>query len=88
MVQLASAVATPTLAERASVAPASPSAETVVIGTNQPQVNPTASAATSEAASPRRAFRPKTASPRARSTIRSETTIVRLSSKAGSTPGP
>ena len=88
MTQPASPAATPTLAERASVAAARASAQTAVIGTSQPKVTPAALPTTAEAASPSAASRPNTASARTSSTIRSLTAMLHESSQAGSMPGP
>ena len=92
MTQPARPAATPTLADRARVAAASASPQIAVIGISQPNV--TAAAApepdsdTAEAASPSAAFSPNTASARTSSTIRSLTAMLRVSSQAGSIPGP
>ena len=87
--QPAMPAATPTFADRDSVAAASASAHTAVIGTSQPNVTAAAAAPeAAEAARPTAAFSPNTASARTSSTIRSLTAMVCDSSQAGSIPGP
>ena len=77
-----------TFGDRVSVAAASASAQTAVIGTSQPKVTAAAAPDAAEAASPRTAFSPNTASARTSSTIRSLTAMLWDSSQAGSMPGP
>ena len=80
--------ATPTFADRDSVAAARASAHVAVIGISQPNVTAAAAPDAAAAASPSTAFRPNTASARTSSTIRSLTAMLRDSSQAGSMPGP
>src|SRR5207244_3979320 len=86
--QPARPAATPTFAERLTVAVASASVQTAAIGTSQPNVNAAAVPDAAEAASPSAAFSPNTANARTSSTIRSLTAIDAASSQAGSMPGP
>ena len=86
--QPAEPAATPTFGDRVTVAAASASAQTAVIGTSQPNVTAAAAPDAAEAASPSAAFRPNTASARTSSTIRSLTAMLWDSSQAGSMPGP
>src|ERR1700728_4608334 len=90
--QPATPTVTPTFADRASVAAASASAQTAVIGISQPKVTAaavgTTAAPTAAAASPSAALTANTASARASSTIRSLTAMLCDSSQAGSMPGP
>src|SRR6516162_3677669 len=80
--------ATPTFGDLVTVAAASASAQTAVIGTSQPNVTAAAAPDAAEAASPSTAFRPNTASARTSSTIRSLIAMLWDSSQAGSIPGP
>ena len=80
--------ATPTLADRDSVAAARASAHIAVIGTSQPNVTAAAAPDAAAAASPSTAFSANTVSARTSSTIRSLTAMLRDSSQAGSIPGP
>ena len=86
--QPARPAATPTFADRVTVAAASASAHTAVIGTSQPKVTAAAAPDAAEAASPSAAFSANTASARTSSTIRSLTAMLCDSSQAGSMPGP
>ena len=88
MAQPAIPAATPTFAERATVAAAKASADTVVMGTSQPKVTDAARPDAAEAASPKAALTKKTATARTSSTIRSLTAMLHDSSQAGSIPGP
>src|SRR4051812_3806610 len=86
--QPATPAATPTCAERVSVATARASAHTAVIGISQPYVTAVAVPDAADAPTPRAAFSPNTARARTSSTIRSLTAMLHDSSQAGSMPGP
>src|ERR1700689_433786 len=88
MHQAASPAATPTFADRVTVATASASIDTAVIGTSHPKVTPTAAPESADATIPSTASRANTASARTSSTIRSLTAVLHDSSHAGSIPGP
>src|SRR5215475_7965068 len=86
--QHASPAATPTLADRASVAAANASADIAVIGTSHSNVIPSASPETLDARRPSTLSTTNTASARTSSTMRSLIAMLCDSSQAGSMPGP